>query len=102
MCAFNAKNLKPVGIAIKNKYPNARILFLSDNDRHLVAKGSENEGLEASRITSNNLGATSSWVAPDFSNLEPLKEFSDWNDLARVRGISEVRRQIKAHLDSLQ
>lgn len=94
LCAFDSGNLGKVGLAIQSKYKNARILFLADNDRHLEVCGGLNNGLEAAKNASNRLGATSTWIAPDFANLEPLKELSDWNDLARVHGMDEVRRQI--------
>ena len=94
VCAFDSGNLGKVGLALQSKYKNARILFLADNDRHLEIGGGQNNGLEAAKNASSKLGATSAWIVPSFANLEPLKELSDWNDLARVHGMPEVRRQI--------
>lgn len=102
VCAFDAANLERVGRAIVSKHPKIKILFLADDDRHLVQADLKNKGLEAARSASNGLGAISTWVAPDFANLGPLKELSDWNDLARVRGIGEVRSQIANHIASLK
>ena len=101
VCAFDATNLDKVGKEIHAKYPTAKILFLADNDRHLVQAGLKNKGLEAARMTSNELMATSAWLAPDFANLEPLKGLSDWNDLATVFGIVKVRGQITKFLASI-
>jgi len=98
VCAFDASNLMAVGAAIHSKHPTAKILLLADNDRHLVAKGIENKGLEAAKAASNALSPISTWLAPDFANLEPVKELSDWNDLARELGIDKVREQIAAFL----
>jgi putative DNA primase/helicase len=101
VCAFDSNNLDAVGQAIHSKYPKAKILFLSDNDRHLVIKGCQNKGLEAPRIASNNIGAMSTCLEPDFANLEPLKRFSDWNDLCREFGMQGVRSQISKFLYGL-
>lgn len=90
VCAFDSDNLAKVGKTIQEAYPNAKIVFLSDNDRHTK----ENIGLNASKIASNMVRNGSTWIAPDFGNLPPLKQLSDFNDLARECGIEEVRKQI--------
>jgi phage/plasmid primase-like uncharacterized protein len=90
VAAFACWNVAKVGRLIKQRYPNAKILFLADNDRHL----SKNEGLEAAKIAQKECGATSTWLAPSFLNLEPSKALTDWNDLARECGAGEVRSQI--------
>ena len=94
VCAFDASNMLEVGISVRSKYPGSKILFCGDNDRHL----SVNKGLEASKEVSDATGAMSSYVVPDFVDLPPLKSFSDWNDLAREKGLEEVRRQISKRL----
>ena len=44
--AFDAENLKPVALAIRAKYPNARIILVADNDiRQPDAKHQKNDGL---------------------------------------------------------
>lgn len=93
VCAFDVDNLTKVALAIHVHYPNVKILIAADNDRHLVAKGLENKGILAAQEVCKEVPG-SRWVTPDFGGLPAVKELSDFNDLARVCGIGEVRRQL--------
>ena len=42
-----------------------------------------------------------SLLIPDFGNLEPSKEASDWNDLVRLKGKDEARQQISLKLEKV-
>ena len=98
VCAFDASNLKAVGQALKKQYPESKFVFFADDDRHLEIRGLLNKGLEAARIASNEMCATTIVAYPKFLNSEPLKALSDWNDLGVIEGLSEVRRQVSEKL----
>jgi putative DNA primase/helicase len=82
--AFNCGNLKPVAVALREKYPNEELVLCADDD--LASEG--NPGLikatEAARAVSGKL------AVPCFPGNRQLKD-SDFNDLARLGGIEAVR-----------
>jgi putative DNA primase/helicase len=84
--AFNAGNLEPVAKALRAKFPQARIIIASDND----ASGTgQKKAEEAARAISGML------AIPDFGTERP-EGASDFNDLARLRGLEAVRDALKA------
>ena len=98
VAAFASWNLKNVSKIMRKKFPEAKILILADNDRHLEVANNKNKGVEDARIASKEAGGMSTYLEPNFRNKEPLKEFSDWNDLAREFGIEEVQQQLLGFL----
>jgi phage/plasmid primase-like uncharacterized protein len=98
VCAFSSGNLPAVTKSLCEMYQNSRIVIFSDNDRHLEVKGMPNQGLLKAQ-ESKNIEQTKVYVvAPDFGDCEASKEFSDWNDLALLKGVDEARRQISINL----
>lgn len=93
--AFSANNLKPVGVALKNRFPNNRIIIFGDNDRHLH----ENKGKLAAYESREELGSICQVVIPEFEGYPASREFSDWNDFVRERGLKETREMIKKVLN---
>lgn len=43
--AFNSNNLMPVGQNIRALYPDIKIIYCADNDRHLELEGKANDGM---------------------------------------------------------
>jgi len=87
ICAFNAGNLKPVAKSIRDKYPNARIVFASDND-HTVTKGDGtlwNPGREKSEQAAVDIGGAQVFMP------NPYEGVTDWNDIHTMYGINAVR-----------
>jgi len=63
------------------------IIVFGDNDRHLQ----ENKGKMAATAVKNELGIACRVAIPEFDGYPHEKEFSDWNDLVREKGVRETR-----------
>lgn len=75
ICAFNARNLKPVARAFKVRYPMARIIIAGDNDRETELKTGVNVGIvKANEAAKAVDGAV---FIPEFLESEAG---TDWND----------------------
>ena len=95
--AVDSGNLISVTENLNKKFPNSTILIAADNDKHQELKGKENVGykkaLEAAMKTHRNI------IYPSFSNEEIRANYSDFNDLAKSKGIKEVKAIIETALD---
>lgn len=124
--AFNAGNLRPVAEAMRQKYPDARIVICADNDRWTFILGKVPAGIKPAAIDGTDLrwhewreagllwipgidkakqaavaigGAVVVWPAmPVTATGKP----TDFNDLATLDGEEEVRKQILEALDVLR
>jgi putative DNA primase/helicase len=85
--AFDAGNLKPVAEALRQKYPDFRLIICADNDQW----GDSNTGVikatEAALAVAGMLTIANIQDATD----KP----TDFNDLHRAEGIEAVRRQVE-------
>lgn len=90
--AFSSTNLKNVALEIKKSFPETSITVCADSDRHLVEKLKTNPGRKAGIEAANAVGGKV--VVPVFCSNETGKDFTDFNDLHRVRGLETVKRQI--------
>lgn len=91
VAAFDAGNLKPVALAMRKKYPHARIIIGADNDQWTTRPdGSEwNPGIEKAHAAALAIGGAQvikPMVPPD----DPERR-TDWDDIARTDGIEDVR-----------
>jgi antirestriction protein ArdC/phage/plasmid primase-like uncharacterized protein len=95
--AIDSGNLIPVTETLDKKYPNSTILIAADNDMRQVLKGKENVGynkaLEAAKKTQRNI------IYPSFSNEEIKANATDFNDLAKSKGLKEVKAIIEKSLE---
>ena len=80
---FDAPNLLPVAVCLRDRYPDRRIVLGADND--VCTPG--NPGLTAARIAADAVGGMV--VYPRFSN--PSERLTDWNDMHRRYGAEVVR-----------
>lgn len=94
--AFSADNLKRVGVELRNKFPNSRIIVFGDNDCHLQ----ENKGKSAANKAKEILGSVCHLVIPEFEGYPVTREYSDWNDFMRENGVKETRKAIQKALDT--
>ncbi|MDQ3605965.1 MAG: AAA family ATPase [Gemmatimonadota bacterium] len=78
--AFDAGNLAPVATTLRGKFPDARIIIASDNDR---TEG--NPGLSAATKAARAAGALV--AVPHFSEGE---QGTDWNDFGALHGLDAV------------
>lgn len=85
--AFNANNLLPVAQTIRKKYPNHKIIICGDNDAF-----NENGNIGVIKATEAAKAINSGLVIPQFKNVETKP--TDFNDLATLEGIEEVKKQL--------
>ncbi len=75
--AFNAKNLKPVTIAIRQRFKDIDLTIAADNDRFTEG----NPG-----VTCANEAAIAACASVIISQFYDDESGTDFNDLARLRG----------------
>jgi putative DNA primase/helicase len=96
--AFDNGNLLPVAKALREKYPDKRIIIAGDDDRQVKKMLGTNPGRERACEAAVAVGGTA--VFPVFAQdemEEDSKRFTDWNDLANTSrlGYSEFLRQVQ-------
>jgi putative DNA primase/helicase len=87
--AFHAGNLLPVAKAIRDKFPNKKLIIAADDDW----KKADNTGLEKAKEAASSIGAH--LAIPQFLKNRGDKD-TDFNDLARLSGANAVRLQIES------
>jgi len=87
--AFNAGNLLPVAKALRAKYPELRLILCADDD----AATSGNPGITKAKAAASEVGGQ--LAVPGFGDERP-EGASDFNDLAKARGVDAVRACIEA------
>lgn len=120
--AFNTANLKPLALALRAKYPEARIIICADNDRWTFKPGKVPANIKAGGIPGDDprwlewRAADLLWnpgldkaqqaavaiggavvIAPDFG--DPADKPTDFNDLALREGAEAVKHKIMPTLD---
>lgn len=87
--AFNAGNLAPVALALRKRYPRARLLICADDDW----KTAGNPGVDKAAAAA--LAANGAWCRPLFSAATARGDKdTDYNDLRRLEGVAAVAEQI--------
>ncbi len=87
--AFNAGNVDAVALALRTKYPAARLIVAADDDCHTEG----NPGITKATAAARAAGAL--LAVPDFGADRPDKA-TDFNDLHQSAGLEAVRRCIEA------
>ena len=82
--AFNAGNLVAVAKTIRAKHPNITLVIAADDDANGI-------GLTKANDAAKQVGA--SVVKPNFGDKRP-DNLSDFNDLAKLKGLAEVKAQL--------
>lgn len=90
-CAFYSGNLLAVGQTLREKFPDAELIFIADNDQW--SDDGINIGLKKATEAAQALNAKV--LYPDFSGLDTRDKPTDFNDLARLAGLDEVKRQLE-------
>lgn len=87
--AFNAGNLEAVALALRSKYPDARLIVAADDDWRTDGNPGMSKATAAAR-------AAGGWLAvPVFPEGRPDKA-TDFNDLHKLAGLEAVRACIEA------
>lgn len=93
--AFNAGNLKAVARAMRDKYPDARIVIAGDNDQWTTVKGKPvNVGKDAADQAAVAIGGAQV-VLPQVAADDPAKR-TDWNDIHVSDGLDAVKAGLTA------
>lgn len=87
--AFNAGNLKAVAVALREKYPNLKMVIAADDDVQTTGNPGITKGKEAARAVGGFL------AVPDFGDDRP-DGATDFNDLHQIDGAVAVADCIKA------
>lgn len=88
--AFSESNIRHVAAAMRQLYPDAKLLICADDDSQTEAKTGKNPGVVAATAAAKSVHGA--WCKPD--GLPTGKK--DFNDLAAVAGLDAVREQIAA------
>lgn len=93
--AFDAGNLEPVAKAVKEVFPQAKLILAADNDRWTKKQDGTpwNVGIEKAQRAAHAAGASVVW--PDFRDLSTKP--TDFNDLHVLEGIDAVRAQARGY-----
>lgn len=87
LVSFNCGNLKVVAEAARQKWPNANLVLAADNDQWKPGNPGVTKATEAASAVGAKL------VVPQFRDVST--EPTDFNDLSRLEGLDEVRRQLE-------
>jgi len=94
--AFTSGNLEAAGLAAKEVFPAAKMIFAADNDRWTTINGvPKNVGVESAQKAASKIGASVSVVWPEFNDLSTHPK--DFNDLYTLEGPDAVRVQVKGY-----
>lgn len=94
LCAFDAGNLLSVAQAIREKYPNAKIIMAADNDAFnkdgTARAPKENKGICDAEAAAKAVNGYVIW--PQFNSQK--YGINDFNDLMCLEGLDELTRQV--------
>jgi len=93
VAAFDAGNLEPVAVALREKFPNAPIVILADNDHGL----SVNVGVEKATLAAK--AVQGHVIVPSFSEGEKMRGMTDFNDLHGKHGLEQVKALLEQAID---
>ena len=93
VAAFDAGNLEPVAVAIREHCPQGLIVIAGDDDHRLDKTLGGNTG----RIHAEGAGAAvdGAVALPPFSAAQRAAGLTDWNDLCAAEGLEAVRRALQ-------
>lgn len=93
VACFGAGNLVAVAIALREKYGKTPIKICADNDCWKPDSG--NAGVMAGQKAVSAIDGAA-LIVPDFSGCDQSGKPTDFNDLHRLQGLDEVKKQIEA------
>ncbi len=88
VCAMHAGNLKPVATDLREKFPGREIIIAADNDQFTAGNPGQMKATDAAQAIGAKL------AAPQFQDVSSRP--TDFNDLHRLAGLTEVVRQIQS------
>jgi len=98
VCAFNAGNLVPVAKAMREKYPDARIVIGADSDQWTEVNGKPvNPGINWAQQAAVGIGGCQV-IAPSVPADDPDRR-TDWDDIWRTDGPDAVRAAFESPVE---
>lgn len=88
---MSAQNLVDVTKELISFFPAIPIFLFADNDRHLERNIGLMKAVEAQALAPERIRT----AVPDFGDISPGKDATDWNDLVRILGRQEAMRQLQ-------
>ena len=85
--AFSANNLTSVATTLRQKHPEVELVVAADNDQWTKGNPGQAKALDAA------VAAAAKRVLPSFQNISTRP--TDFNDLCRLHGPEEVRKQLQ-------
>jgi putative DNA primase/helicase len=93
---FNAGNLVPVASAIRERFPDARILVCADDDSVTAAKTGKNPGIEAAKAAAK--AKRTHWIKPEGLTAGE----TDFNDLSARVGLDVIATQVRSAIAAIK
>jgi antirestriction protein ArdC/phage/plasmid primase-like uncharacterized protein len=90
--AVDSGNLVSVMSQLDKRYPNSTILLAGDDDIQKEMEGKENKGLTKAIEATRDIHRT--FVTPKFTPEEIKLNATDFNDLAKYKGLKEIKNII--------
>jgi phage/plasmid primase-like uncharacterized protein len=95
-CAMNCGNLESIARSFRARYPDRTLLIAADNDQFTA----DNPGLTKGKAAARAAKALLSF--PEFADEALAEKPTDFNDLHRLAGLSEVSRQVQRAIPELK
>jgi phage/plasmid primase-like uncharacterized protein/antirestriction protein ArdC len=100
VAAFDSGNLKPVAMALLDKFPDKPIIIAADDDKHLLNNPQVNRNIGKDKAYEAAKAVNATVVIPVFASGEQdknPKNFTDFNDMMKSSslGITGVKKQIQ-------
>jgi phage/plasmid primase-like uncharacterized protein len=93
--AFGCENLAHIVRIFREMYPRSEIILWADSDRHTAV----NRGLIKAHEAAQSVGSERAFVIePDFGDIAPARDASDWNDLMIKTGRDAAQQQLMDRL----
>ncbi|EHJ7614985.1 toprim domain-containing protein [Salmonella enterica] len=96
VAALDAGNLKPVALAMRGRYPKAKIIIAADNDYH--APGELDKSGKPKQNTGKINGEEAAAACGGWLALPPGEVKADWNDYHQLKGVEAAKAAFKASL----
>ncbi|ENW9431800.1 toprim domain-containing protein, partial [Salmonella enterica] len=96
VAALDAGNLKPVALALRGRYPKAKIIIAADNDYH--APGELDKSGKPKQNTGKINGEEAAAACGGWLALPPGEVKADWNDYHQLKGLEAAKAAFKASL----
>ena len=86
--SFSAGNLRPVCNALRDKYYDWTLIVCADDDQLTSGNPGLTKATDAARAVNGML------AIPDFSGIDRSESYTDFNDMAKSKGMAEIVRVV--------